>query len=569
MRLPYDSPLEGFDPDRRIIIETVEYTLVVRESGNPIAVYEELSLVPEHDNYGPRLLAPLDIFAFFENQGSLPSAPHAVVIEELRPVEEAPKDPSIVLEPVFPGDITTLRDIIDPIHIRLASTAGVEAGTVFELINPLNNNAVVGDPLKVIDIDRDSNNTITIDGIGLSVAQQTAEAAAVAASSHLGVRIYSNGLRQQSLKGGADGLALLQAYDFIGKEISPLDSDELTKLKRRGLRGLESVAEVAVVAVPDIHIKPVSVPAKMPSEPHVPDPCLPQEIIPLATPRSPAQMELPPVFSEDDIFHVQAALVQHCEKRRDRIALMEAPLSASKDDELGVGSVRAWRSRFDSKYVAFYYPWLRVVDPLQVSLSIVRDVPPTGHVAGQYARTDYEIGVHKAPANESLVWAQDVTVTVNDAVHGMLNALGINVIRPLPSRGIRIFGARIAHSDPRWRYVNVRRLLIMIEKAIYLSTQWAAFEPNDVYTRAKLRLSLTSFLIALWQQGALMGNTVEEAFYVKCDEENNPPNERDKGRLLADIGIAATKPFEFIILRVGRTGNEFEIYESPSIIGGR
>jgi len=267
------------------------------------------------------------------------------------------------------------------------------------------------------------------------------------------------------------------------------------------------------------------------------------------------------VFSEVEIFQVQSAQVQQCERRRDRIALLDPPFAAARDDALGVGAASAWRGRFDSKYAAFYYPWLRVVDPLRSLVALTRDIPPSGHVAGQYAQTDLQLGVHKAPANAPLVWVQDVTVVVNDAVQGVLNPVGINAIRPLPGRGIRIFGARTVSSDPSWRFVNVRRLLMMIEKAIDLSIQWAVFEPNDVFTRAKLRLAITSFLLALWQKGALMGSSPEEAFRIKCDEENNPPSTRDNGRLLAEVLVAPSQPFEFVILRVGRVHDEFEITE--------
>lgn len=473
-RLPYDSPVEGFDSDQPILIESVEYTLIVKESGIPLAIYEGLSLIPEHDNYGPGILAPLVIVTDLEAQKTLSPVPLPITIEELRTL------PFPVVEP---------------------------------LLQPL-------------------DASVTLDG-------------------------------------GTDGLVLLTAYDFIGEDISPLDSDELKEQKRRGIRALELVDEVAIVAVPDIQIIPVLPPAKAPRPPCIPDPCLPQESLPPATPRALADVELPPVFSENDIYSVQAAMVQHCEERGDRIALLDAPFATAQNNELAVTAIRAWRSRFDSKYAALYYPWLRVVDSLRSSTAITRDIPPCGHVAGQYARTDFAVGVHKAPANSPLAWIQDVTLFVNDAIHGVLNPLGINVIRVLPGRGIRIFGARTISNDPDWLYVNVRRLMMMIEKAVYLSTQWATFEPNDTFTRAKIQLSLTSFLVALWQQGALMGSTTKEAFFVKCDDGNNPPAERAHGRLLAEVGVAPSQPFEFIIVRVGSTNNEFEISELPMKAGGR
>jgi phage tail sheath protein FI len=468
-RLPYDSTLSGFDPTQPILIESVEYTLWVRELGRLTHVYEGLALVPEHPRYGPRLLAALQMPRLSAPLLTLPAAPEPVVIEELRQ--------SLLATP-------------EPLSVAMAA----------------------GMPLT----------------------------------------------------GGADGLALLGTFDFIGEEVALLDSDAVRARKLRGLRRLEEISEVSTIAVPDINIQPRQAPRHSPPPPCIPDPCLPPGPPAPAVPRAPAVGDLPPVFSEAEIYQVQAAMIQQCEKLRDRLALLDPPFVAARDDRLGVGAVRAWRSRFDSKYAAFYYPWLRVVDPLRTPGSITRDMPPSGHVAGQYAQTDFQFGVHKAPANAPLVWVQDVTVAVNDATHGVLNPLGINAIRPLAGRGIRLFGARTISSDPDWRYVNVRRLLLMIEKAIDVATQWAVFEPNDVMTRAKLHLALTSFLLALWQRGALMGAAANEAFFVKCDEENNPPAERDQGRLLAVVGVAPSRPFEFIILRVGRAHNEFEITEASS-----
>src|SRR5262249_5171441 len=154
---------------------------------------------------------------------------------------------------------------------------------------------------------------------------------------------------------------------------------------------------------------------------------------------------------------------------------------------------------FDSKYAAIYYPWLRVVDPLRQNAGAVRDIPPSGHITGQYARTDLETGVHKAPANYPLEWVQDVTSPMGNELHALFNTAGINVLRSQPGRRIRVLGARTVSSDPDWRFINVRRLLIMIEHAIYVSLQWAAFEPNAEITWAKIRLALTSFLITIWQ----------------------------------------------------------------------
>ncbi|MFL6277648.1 MAG: phage tail sheath family protein [Blastocatellia bacterium] len=463
-RLPYDSALTGFDPDKPILVESIEYTLWVRELGRLTALYQALSLVPEHPRYGPSALGP---FRLDRTLFKLPAAPEPVVIEELR----------------------------------------LSLGTTPE-------------PLSIIPDQR------------------------------------------LALDSGADGLAALSAFDFMGEEIDPLDGDEVKALKTRGLRALEEISEVAILAVPDINIQPFLPPRYRPQV-CVPDPCLPDPPV-TAAPQVPSPGDLPPIFTENDIYRVQSALIQQCEKLRDRFGLIDPPYKVARDDKLGVGAAMAWRSRFDSKYAAFYYPWLRLVDPLAAPGSLTRDIPPSGHVAGQYAKTDLQIGVHKAPANSALVWVQDVTVEVGARVAGLLNPAGINAIRPLAARGIRVYGARTVSSDTDWLFVNVRRLMMMIEKSIDVATQWAVFEPNDASTRAKIQLVLTSFLLSLWQRGALMGAAPDEAFYVKCNAENNPARERDLGHLLAEVGVAPSRPFEFVILRVGRAHNQFEITEASS-----
>jgi hypothetical protein len=369
------------------------------------------------------------------------------------------------------------------------------------------------------------------------------------------------------LDGGRDGLRLLIATDFTGEEWSPEDSDEVKAARRRGFRALGDVDEIALLAVPDILIRPIAPAQIAPLPPCVPNPCLPHASTPTALPAPRPPMELPPVFDNEDVYRVQSDLVQHCEAKRDRFALLDPPFDAAHDVALGVAGIRAWRQRFDSTMAALYHPWVRVVDPLRGTRSPTRDVPPSGHVAGQIARTDLAVGVHKAPANEVLEWAQDVTVALDEEQHGVLNELGVDVIRALPGRGLRIMGARTVSSDPSWRYVPVRRLVLMVMKAIDLATQWAVFEPNDAATRERLRLSLTVYLATLWQQGQLAGASIEEAFFVKCDLENNTEEDRAEGRLVADVGIAPAIPFEFVVVRVWRARNELEIAEA-TLSGG-
>ena len=474
LQLPYDTTPLDFVPGMPIVVESIEYTLVVERQNLPLALYPGLSLIPEHDKYGPSILAPTQIFPDTETRQVLPPLPLPVTIEELRD------------------------------EFLLDSTATFR-------------------PLEQIQLPSDHT----------------------------------------PLTGGTEGLRLLTTYDFMGEPVDPLDSDIVKASKTRGLKVLEVVDEVSILAVPDINIQPVEIPPTEPLPPCIPDPCLPGAPPPLATLPT-LDVELPPTFSDADIYRVQAAMLEQCEQTKSRVAIIDPPFSAVRDERLGISAVQAWRNQFDSTYAAFYFPWLKVVDPLRSLNGVTRDIPPSGHVAGQYARTDLTIGVHKAPANAPLAWVQDVTISVNNAQHGILNPLGINAIRTLPGRGIRIFGARTVGSDPDWRYINVRRLMIMIEKAIYLSSQWAVFEPNDDITQAKLRLALTSFLLSLWQQGALAGATAEAAFFVRCDRVINTPALRDEGQLLALVGVAPVNPFEFVVVRVGQTANELEITEQRS-----
>lgn len=363
------------------------------------------------------------------------------------------------------------------------------------------------------------------------------------------------------LSGGADGLSQLRVRDFIGEPVDLADDDAVRRDKTRGLAALAAISEVALLAVPDIHIQPEQPPLHQPLPPCIPDPCLPQPPPPDAV-RTSVEADLPPRFSDAAVYQVQASMVQQCETLRDRFALLDAPYDCVRDPRLGVAAVRAWRQRFDSPFAALYFPWVRVVDTLFLPTVRSRDIPASGHAAGFCATTDIEVGVHKAPANGELIWLQDLTQPVDTVTHGLLNDEHIDVLRAFPGRGLRIFGARTLSSDPDWAYINVRRLVSMIGKALKQSCQWAVFEPNDIVTRTKLHLAITSFLLILWQRGALAGKAARSAFYVICNEDNNPPAIRDDGQLIVEVGIAPAIPFEFVVLRVGRVGNEFDITDT-------
>jgi len=211
-------------------------------------------------------------------------------------------------------------------------------------------------------------------------------------------------------------------------------------------------------------------------------------------------------------------------------------------------------------YGAFYFPWLRVRDPIGGEIVAV---PPSGHMAGIWARTDAMRGVHKAPANETVRGALDLTYRLTDAEQGVLNQAGVNAIRFFTaSGGIRVWGARTLAIDPEWRYLNVRRLINQIEESITQGTNWVVFEPNDQLLWHQLRRDVTAFLTRVWRDGALFGATPEAAFFVKCDAETNPPEVIDAGQLVMVIGVAPVKPAEFIIFRIsqfqGGASTEFQ-----------
>ncbi len=199
----------------------------------------------------------------------------------------------------------------------------------------------------------------------------------------------------------------------------------------------------------------------------------------------------------------------------------------------------------------------------------VRRVPASGAVAGIYAGVDLELGVHHAPANRLIRFALGAVEEVSEAQQEILNPLGINCLRELPGRGFRVWGARTISSDSEWRYVNVRRLMSLIEEGLEDSLAWAVFQPNNRQLRSDITASVTVFLEGLWEAGALVGRTAEEAFYVRCDEENNPPAEMDLGKLLIEIGVAPVRPAEFVVIRIGRIEDSFEIEERDARPYGR
>jgi uncharacterized protein len=237
---------------------------------------------------------------------------------------------------------------------------------------------------------------------------------------------------------------------------------------------------------------------------------------------------------------IAAEVIDHCENQRFRFAVIDTARDADP------GSIDP-RSDRDTRYAATYAPWIWTSDPR--SGARVR-VPPGGAVLGVYARVDAERGVYKAPANEIVRGALDLNVDVNDAVQGVMNPRGVNAIRRFPGRGIRVWGARTLSSDSIWKYVNVRRLFIFLERSIYEGTQWVVFEPNDDRLWARVKDTLRLFLRSQWRGGALFGRSEEEAFFITCDRTTMTQDDILNGRLICEVGIAPVRPAEFVIFRV-------------------
>jgi hypothetical protein len=281
--------------------------------------------------------------------------------------------------------------------------------------------------------------------------------------------------------------------------------------QRTGFGGLEAVDEVTMVAAPDL-----------------------------------MALYQKGALDMEGVKAVQLAMIAHCELMGDRVAILDAP------PDFGAQQVNEWRTDsagYDSKYAALYWPWIKVFDPLAGRAVFV---PPSGHMAGIWARSDEQRGVHKAPANEVVRGAIALEVQLTKGEHDLLNPIGINCIRAFPGRGIRVWGARTLSSDPAWRYLNVRRLFNYVEESIFEGTQWVVFEPNDMALWERAKRTINSFLVRVWRDGALFGATPGEAFFVKCDGENNTAETIDAGQLIIDIGIAPVKPAEFVIFRIAQ-----------------
>lgn len=311
--------------------------------------------------------------------------------------------------------------------------------------------------------------------------------------------------QQYRLQGGNDG-GVPDEQDFAGLDADP---DDVTK-KATGLAALAEVDDIAIVALPDTG-----------------------------------------GIADDNLrFLVAQDLIRHAETCRYRIAIVDGPPGAS------INTIRAFRGNFDSKYAALYHPWIETLDPNGPPAPGIPtptlDLPPSGFVAGIYARSDVTRGVFKAPANEVVYGLTKFESNINQGRDEVLNPENINALRFFPDRGNRVWGARTLSSDPEWLYVNVRRLFIYLEHSIDKGTQWVVFEPNNEALWRNITQTITDFLEVQWRSGALLGATPDEAYFVQCDRSTMSQNDLDNGRLICLIGVAPVKPAEFVIFRIGQ-----------------
>lgn len=344
-----------------------------------------------------------------------------------------------------------------------------------------------------------------------------------------------------------------------GLELRHLTGEGGPASARWGLSALETIPEVSQIAIPDL----------MPHQAHrvqrqPPDPksgSCGRDGQSMSADRMPG--DVAPALTDAERIFGQQAMVAHCERLQDRMAILDDPFGRPASfDEL-----RLWCGAFDTSRAAGYYPWVGVSDPSGRGNGFVR-VPPSGLVAGLMARIDLASGPHVPPANQVLESVVDLAARVSEYEHADLNSIGVNVIKTLPGRGIRVMGARTFSGDPTWRFVNVRRLLTMIEQSLDAQTQWIVFEPNDLGLQVELGGEVRSFLLDLWRKGMLEGGTPDEAFFVRCDETTNPPEETDLGRLICLLGVNPPAPAEFVIVRIGRTDTGGFLVDETAPTGG-
>lgn len=329
-----------------------------------------------------------------------------------------------------------------------------------------------------------------------------------------GFRNIIENVNYSNLQNGTDGLVSLTPGDFIGYYKGLGDN--------KGIGIFEAYDDIDIIAAPDINIF---------------------EDIVFNNYRD----------ARDSIFSVQKAIIDQCERLGNRFAVLDPPTVSDIHD------LRKWRNKFDSAYAAVYYPKIEILNPDDMSGLTSLYVPPSGHIAGIYSLCDLQEGVHRAPANKFINGAVGLSTQLKIGEYEILNPDNINCLRYIPGRGIKVWGARTLSSDPSWRYISVRRTFSQIKEAIRNGTRWAVFEPNTIKLRKKVIRHITAFLIEMWRKGYLMGTRTDDAFFVICDDTNNYKQTIDAGILNVDIGIAVSKPAEFLVIKLAASSDNNSI----------
>jgi phage tail sheath protein FI len=487
---------------------------------------------------------------------------------------------------------TSLETVVSARQLRLGTYGGVEPGTVLEVLDP-GTGARVGDLLKVVDVNRVSG-TITLDA-DLTAAHLNAIAAlppgarllARSREFRLTVRLYrapepavptrsetvidSEGYRYLSMDprhsryvetviGAVDGPPRRSDGRPAGASLY-VRVDDAAGNDQAVLFGVRLGPETLLDVLPSGRTQPArhQLGGGNDSVGTITD----ETYVGVDAVEPEARTGLHSLRNVDDLsivaapgrlsVRVQGALIEHCELMRYRFAVLDGPRPPADS----LNDVQDQRQQFDTRYAALYHPWPLIREPFPIRLddAPLLAIPPSGHIIGVYARTDVERGVHKAPANEVVRGVESLSRLLNKAEQDLLNPSpkNINVIRDFraDNRGIRVWGARVITSDPDYKYVNVRRLLIFIERSVERGLQWVVFEPNAEALWARVRQSITSFLTVVWRNGALEGVKIEQAFFVKCDRTTMTQTDIDSGRLIVLVGVAPVKPAEFVIVRIG------------------
>jgi hypothetical protein len=498
-----------------------------------------------------------------------------------------------VEEPDSPVLRTTLRQVVDPTHIRLESSSGVEMGTLLEYDDGAGTTTLT----KVQSIDRQSGFLITL-GTALPGAASPGDAIRT-----IEFNLNVNLLRQPdpAIPSRSNDVLISETFPhlsldhrhsrYIEKVVGatwtfPNDDDD--GIIPRPLRRVDrrSEGESALFRINDFAPDALATETLMRATPELLTITLPNgETEPLSRPLLGGNDQINSISDTEYIGNrsddpdvrtglqslrnideisivacpgrtsarLQGELIAHCELMKYRFAVLDGPQPPGDT----LSDAQFQRQQHDTKYAALYHPWLLISHPFPDSISDIPDypVPPSGHTCGVYARTDIERGVHKSPANEVVRGITGLQRILNKGEQDILNPspVNINVIRDFRpnNRGLRVYGGRVITSDPDWKYVNVRRLVLFIEQSLDNGLQWITFEPNSEPLWARVRRSIESFLTVVWRNGALEGTKPEEAFFVKCDRTTMTQADIDNGKLICIVGVAPTKPAEFAIIRLG------------------